>query len=378
MDLKFSDAALRSLKAPETGQSEYPDILTPGLSVRVGKRTKTFMFLRVIGGHRERITIGQYPDVSLAKAREKARQLRAEKTRGLVAPKVTWSYPECLEEFLAIKRQANRPRTVYFTERLLRKYFPFTGETEKIDAKAVARKLDAIKAPSERIHAFAEARTFFNWLARQRRIPFSPMIALETPRKPESRDRVLSDEELARLWVHMPQTVYGDILRITLLTGQRIGQITGLRAEFNAGGLLTWPGSHMKAGRRHVLPLTDTVASILGRYPKKGLLFPSESGTLFRVRDRDKKALDKASGLSNWTHHDLRRTLATKMAEIGIAPHVVERILAHQSGTISGVSAIYNRHHFLPEMKLALLAFEEKLQTVLQMAEGEHANQRTG
>ena len=134
----------------------------------------------------------------------------------------------------------------------------------------------------------------------------------------------------------------------------------------------------MKAGRRHVLPLTDTVASILGRYPKKGLLFPSESGTLFRVRDRDKKALDKASGLSNWTHHDLRRTLATKMAEIGIAPHVVERILAHQSGTISGVSAIYNRHHFLPEMKLALLAFEEKLQTVLQMAEGEHANQRTG
>src|SRR5438045_8884260 len=116
------------------------------------------MFRRVIGGHRERITIGQYPDVSLARAREKARQLRAEKTLGLATPKVTGSFPECLEEFLAIKRQANRPRTVYFTERLLRKYFPFTGDIEQVDAKSIARKLDAIKATSERIHAFSEAR----------------------------------------------------------------------------------------------------------------------------------------------------------------------------------------------------------------------------
>jgi integrase len=130
----------------------------------------------------------------------------------------------------------------------------------------------------------------------------------------------------------------------------------------------------MKAGRRHVLPLTDTVASILAPYPqKKGLLFPSQNGGSFRIRDRDKKALDKASGVSNWTHHDLRRTLATKMAEIGVAPHVIERILAHQTGTISGVSAIYNRYHFLPEMKLALLAFEEKLQALLQITEGSDA-----
>ena len=378
LELKFTDATLRALRAPEHGQIDYADSLTSGLIIRIGKRTKTFTFRRVVGLRRERITIGQYPDVSLAKAREDARRYRAEKTLGLAAPKVTWSFPECLEEFLAVERQANRPRTVYFTERLLRKYFPFTGEIDNIDAKAIARKLDAIKAPSERIHAFAEARTFFNWLARQRRIPFSPMTALETPRKPESRDRVLSDEEFARLWVHMPQTIYGDILRITLLTGQRIGQITSLRGEFITDGLITWPGSHMKAGRRHVLPLTDTVASILASYPKQGLLFPSQKDGPFRIRDREKKMLDKASGVSNWTHHDLRRTLATKIAEIGIAPHVIERILAHQSGTISGVSAIYNRHHFLPEMKLALLAFEEKLQTIIQTVEGEHANQRIG
>ena len=87
VQLKFSDATLRALKAPVRGQTDYADSLTPGLSVRVGKRTKTFMFRRVIGGRRERITIGQYPDVTLAKAREKARQLRAEKTLGLAVAK---------------------------------------------------------------------------------------------------------------------------------------------------------------------------------------------------------------------------------------------------------------------------------------------------
>jgi integrase len=378
VQLKFSDATLRALKAPERGQTDYADSLTPGLSVRVGKRTKTFMFRRVIGGRRERITIGQYADVTLARAREKSRQLRAEKTLGLAVAKPSSSFPECLEEFLAIKRQANRPNTIRFTERLLRKHFPFTVDVSSIDGKAIAEKLEAITAPSERSHAFAEARTFFNWLARQRRIPFSPLVALDTPEKPEGRDRVLTDEELISVWRSAPQSVYGDIIRIALLTGQRTGQLTALRGEFIANGLLTWPGSHMKAGRRHVLPLTDTVASMLAAYPKKGLLFPSQKGGPFRIRDREKKVLDKTSGVSNWTHHDLRRTLATKMAEIGIAPHVIERILAHQTGTISGVSAIYNRHHFLPEMKLALLAFEEKLQTLLQNAEGDYARYRFG
>ncbi|HEX6443267.1 MAG TPA: Arm DNA-binding domain-containing protein, partial [Stellaceae bacterium] len=158
--LKFSDAVLRSFKAPEWGQTDYADALTPSLYVRVGKRTKTFMFRRIIGTKRERITIGQYPGVSLAKAREEARRLRAEKTLGLISPKPSSSFPECLEEFLAMKRQANRPRTLKFTERLLRKHFPFTGDVTEIDSKAILKKLEAITAPSERLHAYAELRTF--------------------------------------------------------------------------------------------------------------------------------------------------------------------------------------------------------------------------
>lgn len=117
--------------------------------MRVGKRTKTFMYRRVVGGKRERITIGQYPDVSLAKARGEARRYRAEKTLGLAIPKPNSSFPECLDEFLAIKRQVLRPRSMYFVERLIRKHFPFTDDVVDIDAKAIANKLAAIKAPSE-------------------------------------------------------------------------------------------------------------------------------------------------------------------------------------------------------------------------------------
>src|SRR6266566_5538297 len=94
----FQDATIRALKAPEHGQVEYSDALTPGLRIRVGKRTKTFVVLRTVDGRRVRVTIGQYPAVSLAKAREKVRTLAAEKQLGLTTPKAGSDFSECLEE----------------------------------------------------------------------------------------------------------------------------------------------------------------------------------------------------------------------------------------------------------------------------------------
>jgi integrase len=83
-----------------------------------------------------------------------------------------------------------------------------------------------------------------------------------------------------------------------------------------------------------------------------------------------KQKLDKLSGVRGFTLHDLRRTGSTKLAELGIAPHVIERILAHKTGTISGVAAVYNRFHFLPEMRDALQKWEAGLHALLQTTEG--------
>ena len=110
MHLIFQDAVLRALKAPQQGQVDYTDVNTPGLTLRVGKRTKTFMYVRHSRGRRERITIGQFPAISLGKAREEARKLAAQKILGLIEPKTELLYPDALEEFLAGYRLRNRER----------------------------------------------------------------------------------------------------------------------------------------------------------------------------------------------------------------------------------------------------------------------------
>src|SRR5438128_2288750 len=114
----FQDATLRALKPPASGQVEYSDSLTPGLRLRVGKRTKTFVVLRTIDGKRERITIGQYPAVTLRKARERVRELAAEKTLGLTKPKSGADWADCVEEYLAGKREKNKASTIAEKERL--------------------------------------------------------------------------------------------------------------------------------------------------------------------------------------------------------------------------------------------------------------------
>ncbi len=367
MDLKFSDAAIRALKAADAGQLDYADTLTPGLSIRVGRLTKTFMFRRMVAGKRQRITIGQYPDISLGKAREEARRYRAEKTLGLVEAKPASLFPEVVEEFLTIKRQSNRPNTIRQTSRHLHRHFRFEGDVAAIDARMLAKAIEAIKAPIERRNAYAAIRALFNWLAKQRRIPFSPVTAIDAPRKGDGRDRVLTDDELVRIWRSAPGGVYGDVVRLLILSGQRSHQLCFLKADFIQEDTIVWPGTIMKSGKRHTLPLTPAMDSILNEYRKEGYIFADNKP--YRIRDTFKGRLDRASGVTRWVHHDIRRTVATKMAELGVLPHLVDRILAHAQPVIA---AIYNRHGYEAEMREALLLWDQRLQALLSTTERPH------
>lgn len=373
----FQDATLRALKPPANGQVEYSDSLTPGLRLRVGKRAKTFVLLRTVDGKRQRVTLGRYPALSLGKARDAVRTLAAEKQLGLAAPKPVWQYDECLADFLGGRRKKNKPSTADETERLLQRHFPFSGDVTRIGDRQVSEALDAIRAPSERHHAFVAARTFFNWLVKARRIAYSPLAPFEEPRKGESRDRVLTDDELVTVWLSAPETAYGQIVRLIIVTGQRPGQIGGLRGEFIDPDqhVITWPAEQMKGNRRHSIPLTAMAADVL-RLSKKGngyepapagLLFPTKYGNPFGAWARNKERLDLASGVPDYVHQDLRRTWATKAAEWEIAdPYIIELILAHQIPGISQVGPVYNRAKYLGPMRAALQRFEQKLSKLVE------------
>jgi integrase len=329
--------------------------------VRIGRKRKTFML--AIGKPRRRIAIGHYPDLSLAKAREKARDLLAEaRLRKDEPPSIR--FEEALESFYRIHGADQRPVTRKECQRLLNKHFrPHLAHKQLADIKTteLAHLLDRIESPSSRRNSRSYLAAFFHWTFRRGYIEANPTSRLERGKAPESRDRVVSDEEIVRIWRACPEDDYGLIVRLALLTGQRIGQWVRFKPQYLMAdeGLIVWPRETMKANKAHTIPLTPTVHDLIQRR--------SNVPPCRWPDDKSKNRLDKASGVTGWTHHDLRRTLATRLAEMGTAPHIIERLLAHSMPTIMG---IYNRASYVREMREAMLLWETRLQTLLQSTEG--------
>ena len=134
-------------------------------------------------------------------------------------------------------------------------------------------------------------------------------------------------------------------------------------------GTLTIPAAHTKNSREHVLPLTPFLRDTLQAVPRTAdKLFPARGAphNAFSGFSKCKRRLDVLTGLSDWRLHDLRRTVATQMAALGVQPHIIERVLNHSTGTISGVAAIYNRHAYMGEMQDALSAWHDKIQRLAE------------
>jgi integrase len=199
----------------------------------------------------------------------------------------------------------------------------------------------------------------------------NPAAGTATADEGPSRDRVLTQAELAEVWAALGKDHVSDIVRLLILTGQRRDEITKLcwsEIDFDKA-LITLPPMRTKNKRTHELPLAPQALTILQRWAtnaagstNKGNGKANDKLVFDRVGwDLRKKKLDKAilanrggKQMRHWTIHDLRRTCATGLAELGILPHVIECILNHLSGFRSGVAAIYNRNRYLPEMRAAL------------------------
>jgi integrase len=179
------------------------------------------------------------------------------------------------------------------------------------------------------------------------------------PTKEVARDRVLNDDELARVIIAARQigSPYGGIVELLALTGQRREEAARcVWDEIDLDKRLwTLPNLRTKNAKPHIVHLSDQAIAVLGKAKKLGRFVFSAAGTHpFQDFSSAKRELDAISGVSGWRLHDLRRTCVSGMAGLGVAPHVADKILNHQSGTISGVAAVYQRHQFLTERKEAL------------------------
>jgi integrase len=376
--VRLTDQTIRGLPFTESGQCEYTDNAVRGLALRVGTRTKTFVLLSRKGGTRKRHTLGQYdpPHFTLAIAREKAKDLlAADRLSKAEAPRTTF------EEALQTYHRDHVSRLRKTSQRAIRQtidrqFKPKRGKKFLSDIRPthIAPLVDVlIDRPTEMHNGFVYLSMFLNWCMRRGYIETSPTARMETPPKPPSRERVLSPAELTAVWrAADPETDYGRIVRLSVLSGQRIGQWAAIRREYIGSGTITWPADAMKGKRSHELPLTSAMRELLP--DRAGLLFATENVLPFSNWSRAKHRLDKANGLSGYTHHDLRRTWATICAEqLNIEPHIIESVLAHTFGT--PVARTYNRAKYLAPMRSALLAFEEWLQKELSKPEDDNGRQ---
>jgi integrase len=280
---------------------------------------------------------------------------------------------ELVAEFIA--RHASQNRTGAETARIFhREVLPHwaswtVGEVRKPDVIALLDRVRERGSPIMANRVLAAVRRFFNWCVGRGILEVSPCSGITAPAREQPRHRVLSDEELGLVLEAARQIgfPFGSIVEVLALTGQRRDEVGRMTWEHLDFGRQLWviPGAHAKNGRPHLVQLSAPVLALLEGLPRTGeLMFSGDGRTLFQGYSKAKARLNRLSGVSDWTLHDLRRTVVSGMARLGVAPHVADKILNHQSGTISGVAAVYQRHEFLKERKQALEVWGEHVQSL--------------
>jgi integrase len=259
-----------------------------------------------------------------------------------------------------------KPQAYGMVTRHLRKHAKplHTLALAEIDRRTIAQVLAGVErnaGPIARNRVRTTLSAFFSWLVREGLLDTNPVAGTGKANEGPSRDRVLTQSELAQVW-HAATGTFGDIIRLLLLTGQRRNEIGFLRwSEVDFGrGMIVLSPERTKNKLKHELPLAPQALAILQKRQRQG-------DHVFREFNwyRGKLALDaRLKGVVPWRIHDLRRTCATGMAELGVQPHIIEAVLNHVSGHKAGVAGIYNRARYEGEMRSALSAWANHIDKI--------------
>jgi integrase len=395
--VKLTERAIERLACPP-GQRDSMvfDTEQRGLAVRVmAAGTKTYLAQYTTGAGRRRVPLGSVSAISLAAAREAARVVMGEVAKGSDPARERKAAAEAartsdLRERTTLSKMVadlnrlhlsgRRPGYRAEATRAIEKAFVewWHRPAERLERQDVVAVLDA--APSSMARSIAAyGRACFAWAHSRGAVQHNPFYGIRLP--PDTkRDRVLSDPELARVWVAARATLapYGPIVAMLILTAQRRDEVSGMAWSELSDDLTTWtiPGERTKNGLPSVVPLSAAADALIGtRKSGRGLVFPGEGGKPTSGWSKRKKALDKASGVTGWTLHDLRRTAATGLQRLGVRLEVTEAILNHVAGSRRGVVGIYQRHDWAEEKRVALDAWAEHVIATASSVSGSHVEE---
>jgi integrase len=286
-----------------------------------------------------------------------------------------------IESYLAKHVQPNLRSAAAIERRFAKNVTPLIGNVSlaEMHKREVNRVVDPILhrgKPVEAARCFEDMRALFRWSVARGDLDHSPMEGMRKPGETKPRERVLSDREIAGLWHVLPAALPRSkacqrIIRLCMLTSQRVGEVCGMRREELALDNCLWviPGARTKNKHKHTVPLTLPAMAIIKEaiadVGEGEFLFPDAGGKGSLPAHAVAKTIAKAQdrfGLEHWTAHDLRRTAVSNMASLGVAPIVLGHIINHRSVTKAGVTlAHYVQYDYAKEKREALVLWADRL-----------------
>jgi integrase len=362
MPVTLTDRVVLQAK-PGAARTEIADAVVPGLYLIVQPTgTKSWAVRYRIGRETKKFTLrGRYPVLSLAKAREAARTALESVADGkdpAGAKQAGTPADETLAAYIALYREKHvstvRPGTAANINRELENMQDaWPGRSlRSISKKDVVAYTDkALKrGPSAGVTAWKVAKAFFAWCEAREDDFASPARSIRKPAKEKARERVLDDGELKLTWEAADGAggAGGALVKLLILSGARRNEVTELARDEIAADAIELPGDRTKNGLPHTIPITPMMRRVLDALPASGAFVLNGSDRPFGDHSGAKDKVRPA--IRRWTLHDLRRSFASGLQRLGVAPHIVELALNHRSGTFSGVAGIYQRHRYAKEV----------------------------
>ncbi len=393
----INDTSIRSIKPPAAGAVDYFDDLTPGLSLRVtSKDVRTWsVFYRDKHGRQKRLTLGRYPAVKLVDARELARNAHRDVAHGhdpvaeKRAAREVLTFGELADKYVEEYAKPNKKSWGEDKRQIDADLLPKwrsrpAGEITAEDLLAIlnAKVRDGAPVAANRVRALVSR--IFTFAANQRLLPptANPVIGVKKPTKEKSRDRVLTYEEIRRIWdaCETQNPYICAWFRLRLVTAQRGGELLQMRWQDIDAKSHFWsiPGEFVKNAQGHRVYLNDLARKVLATVPrndKSVWVFPeslmgdhkhvgrrlaqSTRANIIAEAKDDPHGRDKV----DIRGHDLRRTAASLMASGGVPRFVISRILNHSEE--KDITSVYDRYSYDAEKKAAMTFWNRQLSAIL-------------
>jgi integrase len=388
MQAKLTELSVARIKPPKSGRLEIWDSTLPAFGLRItaaGARSYVVALRKPGAKHPSRIKVGEVGSMSLADARTRARALMND-------PHALEPHEQAPPDTVAAivaehieRHQKPRNRAWKEVERVLvRELKPWANrpirEITRRDVRDLLRDIVDRGSPYMANRTLAHVRKLFGWAMDEEYVTASPVAGVKAPAGETSRDRVLEPAELAAIWRACDALgwPFGPLVRLLIVTGQRIGEVTAMRWEHLDVARAEWrlPSEAVKTKRAHAVPLSPLALEIIASLPRvgDGLVFPANrvsSVNPVSGFSKIKARLDRLSGVTGWRYHDLRRSVATGLQRLGVRLEVTEAVLGHVSGSRAGIVGVYQRHEYGPEKRQALDTWARELERIIGRGEAQ-------